>query len=44
MGLPGTRDILYFQTKLFFTTICVLLITFATKFYLPSETHISYKF
>ena len=42
--LPGTRGIRYFQTTLFFTYMCALLITFATKFYLPSETQISYKF
>jgi len=42
--LPGTRDIRYFQTKLFFTFICALLITFATKLYLPSETYISYRY
>jgi len=42
--LPGTRDIRYFQTKLFFTSIHPLLITFATKLYLRSETYISYKF
>jgi len=36
----GTRDIRYFQfqTRLFFTFICPLLITPATKLYLPSET------
>ena len=37
IGLPGTRDIRFFQTKLFFTFICALSITFATKFYFPSE-------
>jgi len=42
--LSGTRDIRYFWTKLFFTSICPLLITFATKLYLRSETFISYKF
>jgi len=42
--LPGTRYISYFQTKLVFTSIWALLITFATKFYLPSETYLSYKF
>jgi len=41
---PGTRDIPYFKPKQFFTCICPLLITFATKLYLPSETYISYNF
>jgi len=41
---PGTHDIRYFQTKLIFTSICPLLITFATKLYLRSETYIAYKF
>jgi len=29
--LPGTRVIRYFETKLFFTFICALLIAFAKK-------------
>jgi len=41
---PGTHDTRYFQTKLIFTSICPLLITFATKLYLRSETYIAYKF
>ena len=39
LRLPGTRDIRYFQTKLLFTSTCPLLITFATKLYLRSETY-----
>jgi len=35
--LPGTRDIRYFQTKLFFTYNCALSITFAINFYVPSR-------
>ena len=42
--LPGTRDICYFQTKLFSTFTCPLLITFATKLYLRNGAYISYKF
>ena len=42
--LPGTRDIRFFQIKLFLTSTCTLSITFATKFYVPSETDIPYKF
>jgi len=42
--LPGTHDNRYFQTKLLFTSKRPLLITFATKLYLRSETYISYKF
>ena len=42
--LPGTHDVRYFRTKLFFTSICPLLINFATKLHLPSEMYISYKF
>jgi len=30
--------------KVFLTSICPLLVTFATKLYLHSETYISYKF
>jgi len=39
--LPGTRDTRYFQVKLLFTSIRPLSITFATKFYLCSDTYIS---
>jgi len=44
LRLPGTRDIRYSLTRLFFTSICPLLITFATKLYPRSETYISHKF
>jgi len=41
--VSGTRDVRYFRTKLFFTSIRLLLIPFATTFYLRSETYILYK-
>ena len=45
LRLPGTCEIRYFHTKLFCTSIIrPLLITFATKLYLRSETYTSYKF
>ena len=42
--LPGTRDMRFFPDQTIFTFICALPVTFATKFYVPSETDISYKF
>jgi len=43
LRLLGTRVIRYFRTKVFFTSIRPLLITFATKLCLPRETYILYK-
>jgi len=39
LRFPGTRDIRYFQTKLFLTSRPPFLITFTTKSYLRSEKH-----
>jgi len=37
VSLSGTRDIRYFETKLFLTFICALLITFAKNCICPAN-------
>jgi len=44
LQFPGTCDVRVSRTKLFLTSRRPFLVTFATKSYLSSETHIAYKF